>query len=89
MGADSLLGKIKHAHTELLRNSTGQNVMRPTQCSEGKKLANHAGEIEVRRLLGSSKGKETEHYRYLSAYDVPGIVMSDECVFCVYVHLCM
>lgn len=57
--------------------------MKPTECSEGEKLEIHAGEDEVRRLLGGSKGKETEPYRYLSAYDVPGIVMSDECVFCV------
>lgn len=75
----------------MLRNSIGRNVNKPIQCSEGEKLEIHAGEVEVRRLLEGSKGKETEPYRYLNAYDVPGIVMSDECLFsvCVFVHLCM
>lgn len=39
-GADNLFGKIKHANAELLRSSTGQNVIEPTSCSEGREIRN-------------------------------------------------
>lgn len=61
-GAGNLFGRIKYTHAELLRSSTGQNVIKSTQCSEEEKLEIHAGEAEVRRLLGDSKGKEIELY---------------------------
>lgn len=83
-GVGSIFGKIKHAQTELWGSSTGQNMIRSTQCSEEGKLGIHEGETEVKRLLGDSKeGKEA--HRYLNAYDVPGIVMN---LSCVCAHLC-
>lgn len=39
-GADNLFGKIKPANAELLRSSTGQNVIEPTSRSEGREIRN-------------------------------------------------
>lgn len=60
-------------------------MIRSTQCSEEGKLGVHAGEVEVKRLLGDSKEAKEEAHRYLNAYDVPGIVMN---LCCVCAHLC-
>lgn len=37
-GAGNLFGRIKYTHAELLRSSTGKNVIKSTQCSEEEKL---------------------------------------------------
>ena len=86
-GTDNLFGMIKHAQTEMLRSSTGQNVIRSTQCSEEEKLGIHAGEAEVKRLLGDSKAKKAEPHGYLNTCDVPDIVMN-LCCACACVCVC-
>ena len=61
-------------------------MIRSTQCSEEGKLGIHAGEAEVKRLLGDSKEAKEEAHRYLNAYDVPDIVMNLCCVVHTYAH---
>lgn len=71
----------------MLRSNTGQDVIRSTQCSEEEKLVIHAGEAEIKRLLGDSKAKKAEPHGYLNTC-VPDIVMNLCCAcVCVCLHM--